>query len=294
MSPQKKEKPALNQPLQLKQAGRGTPLCLGLQEPLNLTGRTLPTSTVISRSRLDLSNYPCTPQISVFAVSDVQLLRVAQIKMTLVFTVPTVGSTGRYKPARSEPSVEGFVLGKTWVHFYRVEITQKAKQYTRLSSVLAQYPITSSLEPKHGVFMLIYDTAIDSRPTAPILNEQQTVSCIKSVNREQERVGAMYQRYVTLESTSYQFYFELRVIWEDVFLSLTSARGSTDNTAEPRADGRRHSHLGWRNNEIKIVERGCCLMGDCSLSDPVIATDYEAFSPHFNCYRGLLSPNSAW
>ncbi|KAG8255621.1 hypothetical protein J6590_088244 [Homalodisca vitripennis] len=49
-----------------------------------------------------------------------------------------------------------------------------------------------------------------------------------------------------------------------------------------------------RDNEIKIVERGCCLMGDCSLSDPVIATDYEAFSPHFNCYRGLLSPNSAW
>ncbi|KAG8257005.1 hypothetical protein J6590_057801 [Homalodisca vitripennis] len=33
----------------------------------------------------------------------------------------------------------------------------------------------------------------------------------------------------------------------DVFLSSTSARGSTEGAAEARADGRRHSHFGWRN-----------------------------------------------
>ncbi|KAG8306826.1 hypothetical protein J6590_037408 [Homalodisca vitripennis] len=92
ISLRKKDKPALNQPLQSKQEGVGTFLCLGWQEPLTLREQTPPTRTVISRSRLDLSNDPYTvmccswisirlriklplrPRISTFAVSDVPLL----------------------------------------------------------------------------------------------------------------------------------------------------------------------------------------------------------------------------
>ncbi|KAG8312064.1 hypothetical protein J6590_029979 [Homalodisca vitripennis] len=73
-----KGKPALNQPLQSKQAGRCTPLCLPLQEPLTLRERTRPTPTVISRSRLDLSNYSFTPE-SRISVSDMILLDIHKV-----------------------------------------------------------------------------------------------------------------------------------------------------------------------------------------------------------------------
>ncbi|KAG8325566.1 hypothetical protein J6590_064348 [Homalodisca vitripennis] len=62
MSPHKKRNPSLNQPLHSKYTWGGIPLYLGWQEPLTLRERTLPTLTVISRSRLDLTNYPCTPE----------------------------------------------------------------------------------------------------------------------------------------------------------------------------------------------------------------------------------------
>ncbi|KAG8268352.1 hypothetical protein J6590_027513 [Homalodisca vitripennis] len=91
MSHRKNEKPGLNQ---LKQAGCGTPLCLGCQEPLTLREQTPPTPIIFPRSRLDLSNYPCAPEFRhLWLVTD-----------TSAFAVRTVGSTGKYKPARSEPS----------------------------------------------------------------------------------------------------------------------------------------------------------------------------------------------
>ncbi|KAG8334596.1 hypothetical protein J6590_086759 [Homalodisca vitripennis] len=50
---------------------------------------------------------PMNPRISTFAVSDVPLLdihKVAQIEVAHRFLLcPVVGSTGRYKPARSDP-----------------------------------------------------------------------------------------------------------------------------------------------------------------------------------------------
>ncbi|KAG8293059.1 hypothetical protein J6590_027166 [Homalodisca vitripennis] len=52
-----KEKPALNQPLQSKLAGSGTSL-LRLAKTSKVREQTPPTPTVISRSRLDLSNCP--------------------------------------------------------------------------------------------------------------------------------------------------------------------------------------------------------------------------------------------
>ncbi|KAG8291006.1 hypothetical protein J6590_071275 [Homalodisca vitripennis] len=89
-SSRKKGRPALNQPLQSKYAGGGTPL-------LRLT-RT---------SETKLIELPMNPRISTFAVSDVPLLdihKVAQIEVAHRFLLcPVVGSTGRYKPARSDP-----------------------------------------------------------------------------------------------------------------------------------------------------------------------------------------------
>ncbi|KAG8268836.1 hypothetical protein J6590_017087 [Homalodisca vitripennis] len=54
------KKPALSQPLQLKQAGGDTPLCLGWQEPLTRSEQThqLHQSSPV----VDLSNCPCTPE----------------------------------------------------------------------------------------------------------------------------------------------------------------------------------------------------------------------------------------
>ncbi|KAG8306250.1 hypothetical protein J6590_051594 [Homalodisca vitripennis] len=73
MSPRKKERPALNQPIHSKQAG-------GYQEPLILMERTPPNPTVIFRSRLDLSNFPLYPRIPTFAVSDVPLLDIHKLR----------------------------------------------------------------------------------------------------------------------------------------------------------------------------------------------------------------------
>ncbi|KAG8323137.1 hypothetical protein J6590_009784 [Homalodisca vitripennis] len=61
MSSQKNRNQALNQILQSMQAGGSTPKPLTSRE---LTPPT-PPSLVISRSRLDLSNYPCTPEGSI-------------------------------------------------------------------------------------------------------------------------------------------------------------------------------------------------------------------------------------
>ncbi|KAG8276897.1 hypothetical protein J6590_054613 [Homalodisca vitripennis] len=58
--------------------------------------RTPPTPTIIYHSRLDLSNYPCAQEF--------------RHCVTHCFAVPTVGSTVRYKPARSEPSGETNLL----------------------------------------------------------------------------------------------------------------------------------------------------------------------------------------
>ncbi|KAG8314529.1 hypothetical protein J6590_091025 [Homalodisca vitripennis] len=69
ISPRNKEKLALKQPFQSKQALGGKPLCLDWQKPLALREQTSETSTVISRSRLDLSNYPCALESRNFAVS---------------------------------------------------------------------------------------------------------------------------------------------------------------------------------------------------------------------------------
>ncbi|KAG8274017.1 hypothetical protein J6590_008143 [Homalodisca vitripennis] len=80
MSPWKKRNPTLNQPLQSKRAGGGIPPT---------------TPTVISRSTLELSNYPCAPESRHF--------RHPYLSDKSVFAVPSVGST-RYKPARTEPS----------------------------------------------------------------------------------------------------------------------------------------------------------------------------------------------
>ncbi|KAG8273188.1 hypothetical protein J6590_025620 [Homalodisca vitripennis] len=58
MSFRKKEKPALNQPLQSKQAGSGT--LMSKLAPLTLREQTPPTPIVISRSRLELLNHSCS------------------------------------------------------------------------------------------------------------------------------------------------------------------------------------------------------------------------------------------
>ncbi|KAG8317346.1 hypothetical protein J6590_029919 [Homalodisca vitripennis] len=55
MSPRKKGKSSLNQPLQPNEVGGGTPLYLGWKEPLILRERIPPTSTVTSRSRITLA-----------------------------------------------------------------------------------------------------------------------------------------------------------------------------------------------------------------------------------------------
>ncbi|KAG8249225.1 hypothetical protein J6590_024266 [Homalodisca vitripennis] len=91
ISPRKKGRPLLNKPLQSKH-----PL-LGNE----------PTPTAISRSTIDLSNYPCTQNLDICADSDVPLLdihKVALIKVThRLLLCPVVCSTERYKPARSDP-----------------------------------------------------------------------------------------------------------------------------------------------------------------------------------------------
>ncbi|KAG8310882.1 hypothetical protein J6590_055036 [Homalodisca vitripennis] len=61
MSPGNKGRPALNQSLQSKQAGSGTSL-LRLARTSEIREQTPPTPTVISHSRLDLSNCPRTPE----------------------------------------------------------------------------------------------------------------------------------------------------------------------------------------------------------------------------------------
>ncbi|KAG8271314.1 hypothetical protein J6590_065723 [Homalodisca vitripennis] len=69
MSPQKKERPALNQPLQSKQAGGGTPL-LKLARTSN--------SNEMNPTKLDIE-LPLHPRISKFAVSDVPLLDIHRV-----------------------------------------------------------------------------------------------------------------------------------------------------------------------------------------------------------------------
>ncbi|KAG8256922.1 hypothetical protein J6590_059873 [Homalodisca vitripennis] len=70
-----------------------------------ISERTPPTPTVISCSRLDLSNYSCAPNLEICAASGHQR-GCPDSSDTSVFAVSTVSSTGRYKPVRSEPSWE--------------------------------------------------------------------------------------------------------------------------------------------------------------------------------------------
>ncbi|KAG8305218.1 hypothetical protein J6590_074410 [Homalodisca vitripennis] len=74
-----------------------SPVKAGRKELLTLRERTPPTTTVISCSRLDLSNYPCTPESP-------HLLCVMCRSWTSI-RLPRfkIGSTGRYKPSRSNP-----------------------------------------------------------------------------------------------------------------------------------------------------------------------------------------------
>ncbi|KAG8274882.1 hypothetical protein J6590_098061 [Homalodisca vitripennis] len=82
-----KGRPALYQTLQAKLAGWHA---LMSRLATDVKGAQ-PTLTVIPRNRLDLSIYPSTP-ISL------------NLRDTSVFAVPIIGSMGRYKTARSEPS----------------------------------------------------------------------------------------------------------------------------------------------------------------------------------------------
>ncbi|KAG8247707.1 hypothetical protein J6590_055653 [Homalodisca vitripennis] len=89
------------------------------QELLTFRESTPPTPTVISRSRLDLSNCLCPPES----------LNLRLMIDTPVFAVPTVGSTGGYKPAKSEPSWE---LGVTYAVLELVTCIDRKKEKTVL------------------------------------------------------------------------------------------------------------------------------------------------------------------
>ncbi|KAG8332850.1 hypothetical protein J6590_012616 [Homalodisca vitripennis] len=78
---------------------------MGWHEPLTLRERTLPTPTVISRSKVHVLNYPCAPKsqnlqlVVCLSWTPIRLPRHIGFLCT-----QSVFNWKRYKPARSEPS----------------------------------------------------------------------------------------------------------------------------------------------------------------------------------------------